>query len=187
MDKISDKITRRNVLAASAATIGTSAATAIVDAATETAGAATAPRTPAETFHLWVFSDAHSMTDKAVTAAIRNGMEFIPPVGYPESLANALRQSEEGSPLGGPAFRWDLALDLGDNAGLWEIPGDDQGREVVRQFAALSKHRREQIYSLAGNHDASPQDAPSSAGKPTNWWFRKWIDPMGESTESSGV
>ena len=44
----------------------------------------------AETFHLWVFSDSHVATDRAVSAVIRNGMGFIPPAGYPESLANAL-------------------------------------------------------------------------------------------------
>jgi hypothetical protein len=140
-----------------------------------------------DTFHLWVFSDAHVATDKAVSEAIRNGMEFTPPAGYPESLANALRQSEFGDELGGPPFRWDVALDLGDNAGLWDLPDDRQGQEVVRQFGALRHHRREQIYSVAGNHDASPGDAPSSLGKPANWWFRKWVDPIGESFETSGV
>lgn len=138
-------------------------------------------------FHLWVFSDAHVATDKAVSDAIRNGLEFIPPVGYPESLATALRQSEFGGDLGGPAFRWDIALDLGDNAGLWDLPDDSQGQEVVRQFGALRRHRREQIYSIAGNHDASPGDAASSQGKPENWWFRKWIDPIGENTATSAV
>ena len=141
----------------------------------------------AETFQLWVFSDAHVATDRAVSAAIRNGMEFTPPAAYPESLASALRQSEEGGDLGGPPFRWDIALDLGDNAGLWDLPDDTQGREVVRQFGALKHHRREQIYSIAGNHDASPGNAPSSAGKPANWWFRKWVDPMGENTATSDV
>jgi hypothetical protein len=140
-----------------------------------------------ETFHLWVFSDAHVATDKAVAAAIRNGMEFTPPVGYPESLASALRQSEEGGELGGPSFRWDIALDLGDNAGLWDIPDDKQGEEVARQFSVLGNHSREHIYSVAGNHDASPGNAESSRGKPDSWWFRKWVDPMGESTETSGV
>ncbi|MEJ0051101.1 MAG: metallophosphoesterase [Methylovirgula sp.] len=140
-----------------------------------------------EAFHLWVFSDAHVATDKAVSDAIRNGMEFIPPAGYPESLANALRQSEFGSELGGPPFRWDIALDLGDNAGLWDLPDDRQGTEVVRQFGALKQHRREQIYPVAGNHDASPGDAESSRGKPANWWFRKWIDPLSENPDFSGV
>jgi Calcineurin-like phosphoesterase len=182
-----NKLTRRNLLASGSAALGASVGTVIATAASPAMAAGGVQRAEAATFHLWVFSDAHSMTDKAVSAAIRNGMEFVPPVGYPESLANALRQSENGGQEGGPAFRWDIALDLGDNAGLWEIPGDDQGREVVRQFSALGKHRREQIYSLAGNHDASPPDAPSSAGQPTQWWFRKWVDPMGENTASSGV
>ncbi len=141
----------------------------------------------AATFSLWVFSDAHVATDKAVSDAIRNGMEFVPPVGYPESLASALRQSEEGGDLGGPAFAWDIALDLGDHAGLWDIPDDSQGLEVARQFTALRAHRREQIYSIAGNHDASPGAAASSLGKPANWWWRKWVDPMGENTTFSGV
>lgn len=141
----------------------------------------------AETFHLWVFSDAHVATDKAVAAAIRNGMEFIPPAGYPESLATALRQSEKGGKLGGPSFRWDIALDLGDNAGLWDLPNDEQGAEVARQYSVLEHHRREAIYPVAGNHDASPGAAPSSAGKPPNWWYQKWVDPMGEYTAFSGV
>lgn len=141
----------------------------------------------APTFHLWVFSDAHVATDKAVAAAIRNKMEFVPPAGYPESLANALRQSEFGGDLGGPAFRWDIALDLGDNAGLWDLPDDEQGREVARQYGVLEHHTREQVYPVAGNHDASPGNAPSSEGKPANWWYRKWVDPMGENPECSGV
>jgi hypothetical protein len=145
------------------------------------------PQGEAETFHLWVFSDAHVATDRAVSAAIRNGMEFMPPAGYPETLARALRQSEQGGELGGPAFRWDIALDLGDNAGLWDIPDDAQGMEVARQYGVLRSHAREQIYAIAGNHDASPGNAPSSEGKPANWWFRKWVDPMGEFTEWSGV
>ena len=141
----------------------------------------------AETFSLWVFSDAHVATDRAVAAAIRNGMGFIPPAGYPESLANALRQSEHGGDLGGPSFHWDVALDLGDNAGLWDLPDDEQGREVVRQYGVLERHSREQIYPVAGNHDASPGNAASSLGKPDNWWFRKWVDPLGENPTTSRV
>ncbi len=141
----------------------------------------------AKIFSLWVFSDAHVATDKAVSAAIRNGMDFLPPAGYPESLAVALRQSEQGSELGGPPFHWDIALDLGDNAGLWDLPDDEQGQEIVRQYSVLRHHRREQIYPIAGNHDASPCGAVSSEGKPANWWFRKYVDPMGEFPESSGV
>ncbi|MFA5951816.1 MAG: metallophosphoesterase [Hyphomicrobium sp.] len=143
--------------------------------------------TDADQFHLWVFSDAHVATDRAVADAIRRDMAFVPPMGYPESLASALRQSEQGGDIGGPSFRWDIALDLGDNAGRWDLPDDEQGQEVVRQLGVLKQHAREQIYPLAGNHDASAGDAPSSVGKPENWWFRKWIDPLGENPEHSGV
>lgn len=89
-----------------------------------------------------------------------------------ESLADAIRQSE--SPEG---FAWDVALCVGDFSGHQGIPPDSEGREVVRQFTALQKHRREQFYCLGGNHDASPDNA----------WFRHWIDPIGEHTQSSGV
>ena len=128
-----------------------------------------------------MFSDAHVATDKAVSDAIRNGMQFVPPAGYPESLANALRQSEEGGELGGPPFHWDIALDLGDNAGLWDLPDDKQGEEVVRQYSALRQHRREQIYPLAGNHDASPGSArAASAGRLTGGFASmsiRWARP----------
>jgi hypothetical protein len=52
---------------------------------------------------------------------------------------------------------------------------------LVRQFGALTKHRREDFYDIAGNHDASRQ------GMPTMEWFCKWVDPLGEHTEHSGV
>jgi hypothetical protein len=78
-------------------------------------------------------------------------------------------------------------LNLGDYAGFWDAPEDEQGHEVVRQYAVLKQHQREQIYNIAGNHDASPFGAPSSEGKEANWWFRKWADPVGEHTETSGV
>jgi hypothetical protein len=116
-----------------------------------------APRT----FKVWVFADAHVDTDK------RNGRE---------SLATALRQSE--SPAG---FDWDIALDLGDMSGAQGTPKDAEGKEIVRQFSVLQRHRREQVYDLSGNHDRSGLDEPQA------WWWRKWIDPTGEHTEFSGV
>jgi hypothetical protein len=98
-----------------------------------------------------------------------------------ESLADALRQSEVGGEEGGPPFEWDIALHLGDFSGSETPPGDPEGAEVVRQFGALREHPREAVYTLVGNHDASGPD------EPTQWWFRKWIDPTGESTAFSGV
>jgi len=113
------------------------------------------------TFRVWVFADAHVDTD------LRNGRE---------SLATAIRQSESAA-----GFDWDIALDLGDLSGAQGTPKDAEGGEIVRQFAALSRHRREQIYDLSGNHDRSGLDEPQA------WWWRKWIDPTGEHTSTSGV
>jgi hypothetical protein len=98
-----------------------------------------------------------------------------------ESLAEAIRHSEQGGKDGGPAFEWDIALNLGDLSGSQTSPPDDEGREVVRQYGVAEKHRREQFYDIAGNHDAS------GPGEPTMAWFQKWVDPEGKNTATSGV
>jgi hypothetical protein len=109
---------------------------------------------------LWTFSDAHVGTD------LRHGRE---------SLADALADAEN-------EFDWDLALDLGDMSGGQATPQDEEGEEVVRQFAkGLTRHAREQIYSLGGNHDRS------GLNEPANWWWRKWLDPTGEHSAHSRV
>ena len=124
-------------------------------------------------FRLWATSDSHVGTDKRAGTRI---------YGVPrESLAEAIRQSEGTNNDGAPSFEWDIALHLGDFSGNQGSPKDDEGKEVIRQFDALKRHRREQFYCLAGNHDASGAD------EPTQWWFRKWVDPTGENTEFSGV
>jgi hypothetical protein len=107
----------------------------------------------------WAFSDAHVGTDR------RSGRD---------SLADAIRQAES-------AFAWDFALDLGDMSGGQSVPADDEGEEIARQFTALGSHRREDIYSLAGNHDRSGLD------EPPNWWWRKWLDPTGDNSRYSGI
>jgi hypothetical protein len=171
---------RRALLQGGALTL----ATPVIGAVAQTAPA----RKEAATFNLWVISDSHVGTDKAASEGIQHGLVgFKPPPVYPESLAEALRQSENGGAFGGPPIPWEIALNLGDYAGFWDAPEDEQGREVIRQYAVLKQHRREQIYNIAGNHDASPFGAPSSEGKEANWWFRKWADPVGEHTETSGV
>jgi hypothetical protein len=113
-------------------------------------------------FRVWVFSDAHVGRDKKY--------------GPRDSLAEAISQSESAS-----GFEWDIALDLGDMSGDVGLPKDPEGEEIVRQFGALKKHRREQIYDLSGNHDRSGLDEPQA------WWWRKWIDPTGEHSEFSHV
>ena len=72
-------------------------------------------------------------------------------------------------------------MHVGDLSGNQGSPDDEEGEEVVKQFSAAELHHREAFYNLAGNHDAS------GPGEETQWWFRKWVDPTGEHTESSGV
>ena len=154
---------RRNFLAAGSLSLAALAAPALGAAAQPEAAA---KRKELAVFNLWVMSDAHIGTDKAMSEAVVHGLVgFTPPPVHPESLAEALRQSEYGSAIGGPPFPWDIALNLGDYAGFWDAPEDGQGREVVRQYGALKQHRREQIYDLAGNHDASPYGAHRARAK----------------------
>ena len=118
-------------------------------------------------FCVWAASCSHVGTDLRVAGR--------------ESLAEAIRQAEEGGSEGGPSFEWDIALNLGDFSGSQTPPDDDEGREVVRQFAASGHHPREHFYCVVGNHDASGPD------EACQWWFRKWIDPTAEHTSFSGV
>jgi hypothetical protein len=122
---------------------------------------------PTKQFRVWVLGCSHVGTDLRV--------------GNRESLAEAIRQSEAGGNDGGPAFDWDIALNLGDLSGSQTSPSDEEGREVVRQYGAASRHRREQFYDIAGNHDAS------GPGEETMAWFQRWIDPEGKQTQTSGV
>ena len=118
-------------------------------------------------FALWAFGDAHVGTD--LTRAKRR------------SLATALQTSERGGQAGGPPFNWDIAIDIGDMSGGQDVPHDREGREVVDQLAVLEKHRREDIYSICGNHDRSGLREPEA------WWWQKWVDPIGRHTAFSGV
>lgn len=116
---------------------------------------------------LWAFGDAHVGTDK------RFGRS---------SLAEAISHSEFGGDEGGPPFAWDLAIDVGDMSGAHHhLPDDAEGWEVRRQLGALRTHRREDVYSVCGNHDRSGLTEPEA------WWWRKWVDPLGEHTVFSGV
>jgi hypothetical protein len=117
-------------------------------------------------FTLWAFGDAHVATD------LQSGRE---------SLAEALRTSEHGGEAGGPPFHWDIAVDVGDMSGAYNLPDDTEGVEIVRQFGVLERHRREAIYSVCGNHDRS------GLREPPAWWWQKWLDPLGEHSAFSRV
>lgn len=112
-------------------------------------------------FNLWASGCCHVGTDMRTAKR--------------ESLADAIRQSERWE------SGWDIALHLGDFSGTQTGPDDAEGEEVIRQFGALAKHRREDFYCVAGNHDAN------GPGEERQWWFSKWIDPPGENTDFSGV
>ena len=117
-------------------------------------------------FNLWVGGCSHVHTD------IQHGRR---------SLAEAIEHSEKGGGLGGPPFDWDIMLHLGDLMGEQGTPQDRHGEEVLRQFGASEAHTREHFYNLLGNHDAS------GPNEPTQWWFKKWIDPTGRNSAISGV
>jgi hypothetical protein len=110
-------------------------------------------------FKLWASSCAHVSFDK------KHGRE---------SLADAIYQAERD-------FDWDVAINVGDFSAAFGLPTDEEGEEILRQFGALTKHRREDIYTICGNHDRNAPDEPEAL------WFRKWIDPLGENTAVSGV
>ncbi len=111
---------------------------------------------------LWGISDAHVGTD------IRFGRR---------SLAEAIEQSEDDE----TGFDWDIAVNLGDFSGNQTPPDDEEGELLIGQYGATIKHRRTDFYDVIGNHDSSRH------GEPTQWWFRKYLDPTGESTEFSGI
>jgi hypothetical protein len=124
------------------------------------------PMSGGQEFKVWAMGDAH------VAADLKGGRE---------SLADPIRQSEFGGKDGGPAFDWDIGINVGDYSGEVGLPTDAEGQEVVRQFSVMQKHARESIYSLCGNHDRN------GLNEPDGYWFRKWIDPLGENPETSGV
>lgn len=117
-------------------------------------------------FNVWATSDSHITSDLLYQR---------------ESMSEAVRQSEFGGETGGPAFSWDIMLHLGDLVGRQGTPDDEEGQEVQRQLLSARKHRREQIYNVLGNHDASGPDEPAQ------WWFKKWIDPLGKDPHRSRV
>lgn len=108
---------------------------------------------------VWIFGCPHEVKDTRK--------------GY-RSLHTAIQDSLN-------SFSWDIALDLGDHDASAHPPLDASGQVVIDEFASLSPSQRAAVYSVCGNHDRSgPLEAPA-------WWWRKYIDPLGENTATSGV
>ena len=112
-----------------------------------------------KTFKIWTSGCAHVFADKKMGR---------------DSLKQAIEDSEN-------FFEWDVGLNIGDFSSAIGLPSDEEGMEVVRQFKALKKHKREDIYTICGNHDRN------SPLETEGLWFRKWIDPLGENTKFSNV
>jgi concanavalin A-like lectin/glucanase superfamily protein/PEP-CTERM motif-containing protein/calcineurin-like phosphoesterase family protein len=110
---------------------------------------------PGDQFVVWAGADAHVGSD------LSQGEE---------SLADAIRLSEA-------SFHWDIMVNCGDMSGTQAVPDAAEGQELVRQYGALSKHYRGQVYDLSGNHDGSTD----------NWWYDTYGDPTGSHTATSGV
>lgn len=154
-DLTASTVKRRDLLRTAAASLGA----LMVPRAVHTAA-------PTKAWNLWAFGDAHVGTDLRFKR---------------ESLADALRQSEQGGNQGGPKFAWDLAINVGDLSGAQGPLTADEAHEVHRQFGVLREHTREQIYDISGNHDRNPVGEPDAA------WFQRWIDPTGRNTAESKV
>ena len=119
-------------------------------------------------FDLWVTGCAHMLSD------FERGR-----LGIKEAVA-------QSSGMGGAEeFDWDIMLNLGDFVAFPYEPDNFQGELAARQLEInySRKHLREHIYCLMGNHDAWTVDSIPEK----NYWFRKWIDPLGEHPETSGV
>lgn len=126
------------------------------------------PAYPEETstpFRVWAVADSH------VSADLGAGRE---------SLAIPIRQAASQTTRA-PRFAWDIMIDAGDDCGGQSPPGDSAGQALVAQYRALTGHYREDVYHVAGNHDADYWDMGPGT------WFQKWLDPLGQHTVSSEV
>lgn len=125
---------------------------------------------PAETkFCVWAAGDSHVPRDWKFGR---------------QSLALAIRQSEgllDDAPDGAPGFSWDIMVDVGDLSASQFPPTDEDGLLLTRQYRALKRHYREDVYNVPGNHDGTYYD------QGVGTWFQKWADPLGQHTEYSGV
>jgi len=95
-----------------------------------------------------------------------------------ESLAEAIRNQKRAAAKAG-------RLRLGHRpqrrhfSGNQGPPTDEEGRRCAAIRRALNVAAR---ISTTGR-----QSRRHGPGEPTQWWFRKWIDPTGENTQFSGV
>ena len=114
-----------------------------------------------EFFNIWAASDPHVTVDtlhgvEPMRLAFRQTEGFWSFLPKPEAQL-------AGIP---PAFEWDLMILAGDLTSSQLPPRDGEGKIFVDQFNALSKHRREDVFALAGNHDGNYYDQGAGG------WFK---------------
>ena len=135
-----------------------------------------APAQELRKFNLWAASCPHVTVD-SVYGVEPLRLAFRQSAGF----WSFLPQTELRLGRIAPAFDWDIMINVGDFTSSQFPPRDGEGLVLVDQYRTLTKHYREDIYTVSGNHDSGYYDeGPGS-------WFRKWSDPMGENTELSGV
>ncbi len=118
------------------------------------------PLPPPPAFSWWSISDPHLQTD-------------LP--GY-RSLEAAILDSIYGGDQGGESFYWDIATVAGDWTGT-VCPSNSDGQDLIDQWIGAGVDPN-YFYGVTGNHDGGETD---------NWWFEKWIDPLGLNTAFSLV
>ena len=118
------------------------------------------PPPPPPAFTWWSISDPHLQTD-------------LP--GY-RSLEAAILDSTYGGDQGGENFDWDIATVAGDWTGT-VCPSNNDGQDLIEQWFGANADPN-YFYGVTGNHDGGESD---------NWWFEKWIDPLGLNTAFSLV
>ena len=106
------------------------------------------PEATNSTFNIWLASDPHVTVDtlhgvETLRLAFRQSEGFW-------SFLPKYEQKAGGIP---PAFDWDLMLLAGDLTSSQWPPRDGEGEIFAEQFKALKHHRREDVFTLAGNHD----------------------------------
>jgi len=74
-----------------------------------------------------------------------------------------------------------VMIRLGDDSGQQTEVTEAEGRELVGQTFHRGADVAHRIYAISGNHDREKANDNSLA------WFRKWVDPLGENTEFSGI
>ncbi|MBD3247292.1 hypothetical protein GF378_01595 [Candidatus Pacearchaeota archaeon] len=111
-------------------------------------------------FVLWAVTCPHVQTDAP---------------GY-LSYENAINDGKNGGDEGGESFNWSLSINCGDYTGDQQCPGDSDGQDIIDQLDNTGTDPN-LIYGVAGNHDGTDNMS----------WYKKWVDPFGENTDSSKI